>query len=125
MNSLATSMALGDAFTGENARLSQQEMFALAGIAVGILLLVWFLYTWSRRQDHQRTYRRPNRLFGQLCAAHRLTRSDRNLLKRLAEHWQLAQPALLFVQPERFAAESLPAELADASALGERLFAEG
>jgi hypothetical protein len=51
------------------------------------------------------------KLFRELCAAHRLERSVRRLLKRLAAARQMSNPALLFVQPECFETTTLPALL--------------
>lgn len=118
---------MGDAFRRDNAQLSQSETVSLLILALGAVVLVWFLHHYANRLQSKRTYHRPRRLFGQLCRAHRLRRRDRKLLRQLAEHWRLSQPALLFIRPENFATDALPPvlvkfrnEIAD---LGRRLFA--
>lgn len=52
-----------------------------------------------------------NRLFEKLCKAHGLSRSDCRLLRELARHQKLDDPAQLFLEPERFAAACLPMNL--------------
>lgn len=93
---------LGDAFTEENARLTMNELLALAGIGVAGLVLIVVLMVLARRQDEQRPYHDPERLFRQLCRLHRLTRKDRQLVRNLAGECGLELPSLMFVQPERF-----------------------
>ena len=71
-------------------------------IAVGVLLaLFWLsLYLWDRCGSRvPRGAFRAKPLFDELCQAHRLGRADRELLVRLADSRQVAEPALLFVNP--------------------------
>ncbi len=68
----------------------------------------------------------PKALFVELCRAHQLDRASRRLLWQFARSQQLAQPAQLFVEPDRFQLERLPAKWrkrpADLVALREKLF---
>lgn len=48
-------------------------------------------------------------LFLELCRVHQLDRASRRLLQRLAIAHDLKQPALLFVEPERYDSDELAA----------------
>jgi hypothetical protein len=118
---------MGDAFNKKNAALSQSEVLSLAGLALGAVALIWLLHSYANRVQSTRTYNRPKRLFGQLCRAHRLRHKDRKLLWRLAEHLRHSQPAMLFIRPDDFTTEGLPADLEqhtrEITELRRRLFA--
>ena len=75
-------------------------MVAAAGVGC------WAWAAWRRRTGEQ-PQRHPKRLFDALCRAHGLDRNQRRSIVQLAEHYQLPQPGILFLQPERFAAGSL------------------
>jgi len=66
------------------------------------------------------------KLFRELCAAHGISRSGRRLLKQLAEARGIADPAILFVEPQSFDAQNLPPDLRSSSnelqRLNEKLF---
>jgi hypothetical protein len=117
-----------DSFNGVYFQSNTQEVWAIF-IVTGVLVagvLLWQLVT-------SRAYGRlpsnsPRGLFRELCRAHRLDRPRRRLLKRLAVARQVSPAALLFVQPECFAAADLPGDLDDQAAaiaeLEQRLFGE-
>lgn len=52
-------------------------------------------------------YASPNRLFHQLCKAHKLRLRQKWLLWRLARWQRLQHPACLFLEPARFAPSNL------------------
>ena len=118
---------LGDGFSGEAAKLSIGEVLGLVGVAAALALLISILHGFARRQDSGRTINSPQRLFGQLCRAHRLRWRDRRLLKRMAEFGRINPPVLLFVKPDQFpqdaGGEGLLDDAADVDALRRRLFA--
>lgn len=90
-------MHLGDRFrpgqAGGGAAMWLTLLMAAAGLA-----LVW-LAIQALSRHRQRLRHSPWRLFRDLCAAHRLTRRQRQLLRRLAQAQQLSQPAVLFLDP--------------------------
>lgn len=63
---------------------------------------VWGLSRLVSRKERAASCLDPRALFRALCGAHQLSRSDRQLLRQLAHAHALNQPALLFVEPERF-----------------------
>ena len=92
---------------------------ALAAIAIGARRL---------RSNGERQYNNPRALFRALCRAHGLDRASRRLLDQLARQQRLADPARLFLEPERFEPANLGASLKSQQArftsLRDRLFAE-
>jgi hypothetical protein len=79
-----------------------------------LALLAIVLFGWIRaaRQSAKSFLNEsPTRLFRELCAAHRLSLPSRRMLKRLASTRRLANPAMLFMQPEHFETTTLPAHL--------------
>ena len=86
----------------EIASLVETLAAILAAAAVG-----WWAWTAWQRRLGQQPHRHPQRLFAALCRAHGLDRNQRRLLLQLAEHCQLPQPGMVFLQPERFAASNL------------------
>jgi hypothetical protein len=80
------------------------------------------------RVDPGRPVDKPKNLFRDLCWAHDLTRREIALLRSLADHWRLATPALLFVEPARFDRDKLGPGWAPQAAriveLRDRLFLE-
>lgn len=91
-----------------------RELTILSGVvAVVVVTLIW---QWiERRRPHDFRCNRPNRLFDELCKAHRLDRSSRRLLKQLAESRGLTDAGVLFVEPIHFDTARIPAELANAA----------
>ncbi|HTN75123.1 MAG TPA: hypothetical protein VL096_07750 [Pirellulaceae bacterium] len=91
---------------GRNFRLANQDfrwsnvflvLAIIAAMAMAISLLVRYM---NARENY--TIYSPQRLFRELCKAHGLEHKKRRVLKRLAVAHQLASPAQLFVEPERF-----------------------
>jgi hypothetical protein len=102
---------LRDRFSGPRARFGMDD--AITGI-VAILAFAVVLYLvnrWYNRYSGRQSYNSPSAMFRELCNAHSLDRKTRQLLMRVA-HWQgLAQPARLFLEPERFEPANLSPEL--------------
>lgn len=98
-------------------------LLAAALIAAAFVSLAAFL----SRQDKHRLFNSPRALFNALCKAHKLDRSSRNLLKQLATAQEMAIPARLFLEPDRFEPAQIPAALQNCqpqyAQLKERLFA--
>jgi hypothetical protein len=91
---------------------------------IGVVLALLVYYT---SQREKRGYRRPGNLFHELCRGHELDRRSRRLLKQLARQQKLAQPALLFVSPERWSETAIAgsniAQRVQLMRLRDRLFA--
>lgn len=80
----------------------------LLAIALIVAAAVAFV-VWRQLRDRREM---TNSLFDGLCGAHELTRRERRLLDRLARCQRLAEPARLFLEPERWDPNHLPGELA-------------
>jgi hypothetical protein len=97
-------------------------------ILLSIVVFVWILSRFLSRQERMRRHYNPKALFQALCTAHQLEPTQRRLLKRLARYHELAQPARIFLEPDRFDPAGLNAgfrEMEDELIeLRERLFAE-
>ena len=98
-----------DAFWQELARsigVNRQDLPWLIAVAVLALLAVlgtgvWLtLHALAARRHHP--CNDGMKLFLELCRAHQLDRASRRLLQRLANAHGLSQPAVLFVEPERY-----------------------
>jgi hypothetical protein len=84
----------------------------LGTIGLFALLFVGIILVRQIAEQYQEDrYDDPNALFRELCRKHHLGFANKRLLKRLAAAWELEEPALLFVQPERFETENLPLDL--------------
>lgn len=82
-------------------------LFILAGILVVLVILSLVLNLRHRRYGSAS----PWGLFWSLCCAHKLKWSECWLLWKLARSQKLSDPAILFVEPERFASSRLTSEL--------------
>lgn len=92
-------MHLGDRFRPGQAGSNGTALWLILVAAAGSLALSWLaVQAITRRRERLR--HSPWRLFRDLCAAHRLTRRQCQLLRRLAQARQLPQPALLFLDPQ-------------------------
>jgi hypothetical protein len=86
------------------------EVLILTAVTLLVIVtIVWQVISRRRRRDFD--YDRPPRLFTELCRAHRLSWSNRRLLKHLAIASGLKSPAMLFVEPEYFDMANVPPTL--------------
>ena len=78
----------------------------IAAVAIAIIAAIWLTIHYFQSQQ-QHAQNSPWRLFTDLCALHELTRRQRHVLTRLARQYQLAQPAVLFIEPKWWEADQL------------------
>ncbi len=113
-------------FDHERPGITTNQWFIAVCVIVCLLLATLIYRVASRRSSRMFSSESPAKLFRELCAAHGLSLSARRLLKRLAEARGLASSALLFVEPQHFDTQNLPAELRPCAnklrQLRERLF---
>lgn len=96
----------------------------IAAVSASVVLVIWFISRLVQRRKRT-TANSPWHLFRDLCAAQGFALPERQLLARLAKERNLAQPAMLFVEPaywelERASGSSRTAEL---ERLRRRIFA--
>jgi len=84
----------------------QYVLPTLSALTIIFLIATWLTLRWLRLRE-RRTLNSPAKLLAELCAAHGLLRRQRQLLAALARHYNLAQPAMLFVEPALWGAEKL------------------
>ncbi|MCO6047239.1 hypothetical protein NG895_25345 [Aeoliella sp. ICT_H6.2] len=113
--------SLGDRFSGDHAKFNLGDLWALLGILLATLALVWLLNWLYRRQQARRMSNEPHHLFIDMCRAHRLSRRERNLLLQLRDELDLPMAATLFVRPDLLATENLPTDNEKDLAVYERL----
>jgi hypothetical protein len=103
-----------------------QGLFLIVGALLAITFLAWMV-TWLVTARNRKISNSPERLFKDLCTAHKLTHRERQLMTRLAQKAGLSQPASLFVEPMWWDAGRLGSAWAKAvpelEALRKRLFA--
>jgi hypothetical protein len=80
------------------------EVASIGAFALAIIVCLWAIQTYLSAQRERNT-NSPWYLFIDLCKAHKLSRRERNVLQRLAQQYQLDQPAMLFVEPLWLSAE--------------------
>jgi hypothetical protein len=92
-------------------------------LAIALLWLVLYLWARSRKPRSQAGTDREG-LFAQLCDLHKLSKSDRQLLRSVAKAQRIDQPALAFVNPNLLLkyVEASPRATLDALELADRLF---
>jgi hypothetical protein len=116
---------LADAGSYRSHRGASQYLLLLAAIAAVVLAIVG-LYLWNthRKPRASREESSPEDLLAELCNAHELSRLEQSLITNLARSFELAQPALLFVDPWPFdrAAETADPDASRYRALRQKLF---
>jgi hypothetical protein len=113
-------------FDHERPGLSTNQLIVIVAMIVfaSITAVLWTVL--KSRASRTFSSDSPTSLFRELCAAHGIKRTDRRLLRKLAEFRGITNPAILFVEPQCFETQHLRSEL-QASAkelrmLNEKLF---
>ena len=102
---------LGDGLHRSRPRMDLSDLLpffivlAVIGIAIAVGVQIY------KRRDYSKPCDDPQKLFRQICAAHKLNFSSRRLLLQLATALEMPQPAALFVTPAAFRASELPSQL--------------
>lgn len=92
---------------------SRQAQVDVGDLTTALLIFcLFFVSVWGisrlvSRKERAASCLDPRALFRALCRAHQLRRSECQLLRQLAHAHALNQPALLFVEPDRFDAAEL------------------
>jgi hypothetical protein len=95
-------------FDRQRPRFGSAELSVIIG-ATTLLVVVMIVSYWrSRRRKTEFLRNSSPQLFSELSAAHRLNRSNRHLIKRLAAANGQKNAAALFVEPNYFETEKLP-----------------
>ena len=118
---------MGSGFRDKREHFDPTDLIFWVGALVGVFVTLAILARVIARREQRQVYNSPRALFRSLCAAHNLDRRDRAVLRKLARHHGLVQPARLFVEPARFDAAKLDAKLGplhpQIQSLRERVFA--
>lgn len=93
---------MGQGFRREGYETSPGEVLAVALYLVGAVLLVVLVDQAAKWRKRVLERPHPRGLFRDLCRLHRLRRSERLLLTRLAAQYTPDQPAAVFVWPEAY-----------------------
>ena len=133
---LASSLLAGETLLGAGnlgaasrraSRTNAGEALVWLAIVVGMIAVVCLAIRFASRLQRRRRYNSHGSLFQGLCRTHGLNHRARGLLKQLARHHRLAQPARLFVEPKWLDPASLQGALrrraAEVALLRNRLFA--
>jgi len=132
----AAGLLLGETRYGQMGRRVGEDPatfeFAYASSLWGVLAVLTALMlvlSWYYRQRARWRQDSPQTLFVELCEAHALSWSDRQLLRALATAHELPCAARVFVEPERFDVARLPRALSsradEITSLKHRLFGGG
>ena len=117
---------MGEGLYRGRGRVDLVDLWPLALLCVVAAIAIVAIVKIRKRNDMDQPCNDPIKLFRELSLAHNLDRASQNLLWRLTEVLQLAQPAEIFLQPAYFHADNLPPELREAEAeldaLRQRLF---
>ncbi len=103
---------MGRHFRQGGGGVSFAQMLIFVLVLVGIGVAIWLLGRFVSSRE-RRGYYDAHALFRELCRAHGLDFRSRRLLRRVAQRQQLALPARLFVEPQRFDAAIYDSDLAE------------
>lgn len=98
---------MGRRFRRGGSDIDLADVMAAVSVIALVAALAWLA---TRVAKHRETLNAssPQRLFRELCHAHRLNWSNRKLMQAIAKAHELGNPAMLFVTPQCFALDSLP-----------------
>jgi len=117
---------LGDGLHRGRGRMDLLELLPVAIVLAVVVTAIVGIVAYRKHNDMGQKCDDPKKLFRELSLAHKLDRRSQKLLWRLADAFQLAQPAEVFLQPALFQADQLPKQLrpekASLQVLYERLF---
>lgn len=102
---------MGSGFRYKRQQFDGADLIAWMLVGVGVLVVIAFIARLLASRDKHEVYNSPRALFRALCRAHSLDWRSRLLLRKLARAQNLAMPARLFVEPERFSEAKVPAAL--------------
>ena len=97
---------LGGRFRRGGSSLDPKQMWFFLAVMVAFVIAAMIASRISTIRSRP-GYASPNRLFRQLCKAHKLRLKQQWLLWRLARWQRLQHPACLFLEPARFAPANL------------------
>jgi len=102
---------LGDGIHSRRWRM-ELDGFLLTGIVLVVIATAIAAAVFiKKRNDFSQPCDDPQRLFRELSLAHNLDRASQKLLRQLADAFQIAQPAEVFLQPALFEPSKLPEQL--------------
>lgn len=117
---------IGDNFPASGQRQNWSDLWPYGIAAVVAAVVTAIVVQIRKHNDMTLACDDPQRLFRELCLAHKLDRGSVRLLGQLAAAMRLEQPAQIFLTPAAFEPARLPASLRPRSAelkqLRERLF---
>jgi hypothetical protein len=93
---------MGRDFRVDHTKLDPSLIIASLVVLAAVIAFLGFLHRLMNRREGRRLYNSPKQLFRSLCRLHELTAADRRALVQLARSERLAQPASLFLDPDRF-----------------------
>ncbi len=97
---------IASGFRQRQSEAHSTSMLVLLAVFGGIIIAFWVMVRWADRRERQEARSHPWRLFYQLGKAHRLSWREMWVLWRLARQQGLADPARIFLEPERLTATS-------------------
>ncbi len=107
-------------------KIDTGELAVYLAITVGLIVAVCAISYFGTRLRHNWRYKSPLALFLGLCRTHKLDVGSKKLLRQVAQHHKLAQPARVFTEPQWIDKASLSGTLRSQSMklgiLRERLF---
>lgn len=110
MASLNPLDVMGRNFRGEHAELHSSDFIGMAVLLTVVAATCYILWRFLAREESDKPYYKPRRLFRELCDVHQLDTATRALLSDLARAHGMSQPAMLFLQRERFHTDRLSAD---------------
>ena len=102
---------MSEGFRGRSVWDNAPQTVLIAGIILAVAVVLLLVGRYANRYEQRHATNSPTDLFRELCRIHHLTNADRRLLKRIATHWELESPALIFIEPDLFVSARLPIEL--------------